>query len=310
MEQALVMASEIPIPTLRERYESLRDKSRIEVEAGRFEEALVLVQDALGLAESLGDEELIAMARCNVAALALATGKPGDHIADLRSILMRNYDVMTSFMAAYNLCYAYELKKEFKKALFYGRIARDRARAADSPEHLATSYNQIGNSLLAGSYFSEAREHYEKGLALLPDQLSYVTVPTQFNLGYCMIMLGEVREGFSRLFRCLRWLRPRQMRSMQVWAHLFTCAGYLELGKVRRAWIHGRKALAFAYETGEQDAIKMSLFMMGEVERSGGDIDAAYGYFAKVQQRFFPDQEEVPALLSVVSMAKVVNLRA
>ncbi len=310
MEQALVMASEVPIPTLRERYSTLRDKSRAEVEAGRFEEALVLVQEALGLAELLGDDELVAKARCNVAAVALTIGKPGDHIADLRSILMRNYDVMTSFMAAYNLCYAYELKKEFKKALFYGRIARDRAEAADSPEHLATSYNQIGNSLLADSYFQEAREHYEKGLALLPDQLSYVTVPTQFNLGYCMIMLGEVREGFSLLFRCLRWLRPRQMRSMQVWAHLFTCAGYLELGKVRRAWVHGRKALAFAYETGEQEAIKMSLFMMGEVERSGGDIDAAFGYFSKVQQRFFPDHEEAPALLSVVSMAKVVNLRA
>lgn len=314
MEQAVKMIAEpqhtTSLVSLQSRYESLRDRSRLEVEAGRFEDALRLVEDALGVAQQIGDEQLVAMARCNRAALALATGHGGEHIADLRSVLMRNYDAMTSFMAAYNLSYAYELQKEFKKALFYGRVARDRAGAAESPEHLATSYSQIGNSLLGSSYFEEAKEHYEKGLALLPDELSYVSVPSQINLGYCLVMLGDVRQGFSRLFKCLRWLRPRQMRSLQVWAHLFICAGYLELGRVRRAWVHGRKALAFAYETGEQEAIKICLFMMGEVERTGGDIDAAFGYFAKIQQRYFPKQEDVPALLSVVSVAKVVNLRA
>lgn len=310
MEQVVNMISEIPQPPLRRQYESLRDQSRLEVAAGRFEAALDLLDNALAVARNMGDEDLVAMARCNKTALALATGRPGDHIADLRSILMRNYDVMTSFMAAYNLSYAYELKKEFKKALFYGRVARDRASAAESPEHLASSYSQIGNGLLGSSYFEEAKEHYEKALALLPDEQTYVTVPAHINLGYCLVMLGQVRPGFRLLFRSLRWLRPRGMRSMQVWAHLFTCAGYLELGRVRRAWVHGRKALAFAYQTGEQDAIKTTLFMMGEVERSGGDIEAAFGYFARIQKRFFPDQNDAPALLSVVSMAKVVNLRA
>ena len=310
MEQAVKMIAAMPDATLQQRYEALRDQSRLEVEAGRFEEARRLVEDALKVAEKIGDEKLVAMARCNRAALSLATGQGGEHIADLRSVLMRNYDVMTSFMAAYNLSYAYELQKEFKKSLFYGRIARDRATAAESPEHLATSYSQIGNALLGSSYFEEAKDHYAKGLELLPPVQSYVSVPSEINLGYCLVMTGEVREGFRLLFRSLRWLRPRQMRSLQVWAHLFTCAGYLELGRVRRAWVHGRKALAYAYETGEQEAIKISLFMMGEVERSGGDIEAAFGYFAKIQKKYFPTQEEIPALLSVVSMAKVVNLRA
>jgi tetratricopeptide (TPR) repeat protein len=238
------------------------------------------------------------------------TGEVDPHVPDLRAILMRHHDAMTSFMAAYNLGYAYELRKEHKKALFYGRIARDRAKASGNTAHLANSLNQIGNSLLAESYFADASQHYGQALALMGDEMSYLSVPALINEGYCRILRGRTREGFTLLFRCLRWLRPRQMRSHQTWTHLFLCAGYLEVGRVIRAWRHGRRALALAEQTGESDAIKASLFMMGEVERNGGDLEAAHDYFSQVQRRFFPEYSRIPELMSVVGMAEVVNLRA
>ncbi|MCG8456586.1 MAG: tetratricopeptide repeat protein [Holophagales bacterium] len=300
----------LPAETAEERYERLRDESREHLEAGRFAEALAKVREAHEIACGLGDEMLVARARCNVAAVALMTGEPGDHICDLRTILMRNHDGMTSFIAAYNLGYAYEQRKEYKKALFYGRIARDRARATGNAFHLANSLNQIGNSLLAESYFEDARDHYEDAVGLLPEELSFASVTALVNLGYCKVVLGEVKDGFRVLFRCLRYLRPRGMRSQQSWARLFVCAAYLQIGRVERAWLHGRRALAIAEDTGEVDAVKASLFMMGEVERTGGDFQAAYEYFSEVHRRFYPELDQVPQLLSVVGVTKVVNLRA
>lgn len=317
-EQPTALSAEIPavLPLVlpaedpRERYGRLRDEARGRAEAGRFGDALDVAREALEVARELDDESIVARARCNVAAMALMTGEVDPHVSDLRSILMRHHDAMTSFMAAYNLSYAYELSKQHKKALFYGRIARDRARASGERAHLANSLNQIGNSLLAESYFSDASEHYEEALALMADEMSYLSVPALINQGYCQILLGQVREGFRLLFSCLRWVRPREMRSHQTWSHLFLCAGYVEIGRIERAWRHGRKALALAEETGESDAIKAALFMMGEVERNGGDLEAAYQCFAEVQRRFFPEYAQIPELMSVVGMAEVVNLRA
>lgn len=300
----------LPVETPERRYDRLRDEIRALVRSGHYDDALPLAEEAFALAGELADERRIARASLNLAVISVFTGRSGEQVADLRRILMRNYDAETSFIAAYNLCLAYELKKEYKKMLFYARIARDRAEASGHDGYLASSHNQIGNGYTAESFFGEAIEHYRRALSLSAPALDQVTVPVSFNLAYCEILDGDWRTGFGRLFACLRWLRSHPMSEYQAQTHLALAVGYLELGRVERAWRHGRRALAHAERSGKVDTIKAALFQMGEIERAGGDLEASYDYFSRVQQRFYPDQPDAPALLAGVSMAKVVNLWA
>ena len=300
----------LPAEKPRERFDRLREEARREIQTGRLQKALELLEQALGIARALGDAKLEALAECNRAAVAITTGEVLQHVPRLRDILMRNYSLDTSFAAAYNLAQAYESHKNYKKSLFYARIARDRALTAENSDFLAKSHTQLGLSLLGESYFEEAREHFETSLELLGSGLNSFSVSPRISLGYCMIVLGREREGMGLLYRCLRWLRRRGEKLFQSWAHLFLGCGHLELGRLRHAWLHVRRALEIAEETGDDEAIKSALFMLGEVERTAGDSQAAYACFRRMQDRFYPGQTDYAEVLALVGTSRVVNLRA
>src|SRR5947208_224122 len=71
-------------------------------------------------------------------------------------------------LAAYNIARHYELTKNYKKSLFYARIALDRARVLGRREWLASTHNLIGNTLLAESHIDPACHEYEEALELAP----------------------------------------------------------------------------------------------------------------------------------------------
>lgn len=300
----------LPAEAPRERFDRLRDEARHEVQAGRLQHALSLLEEALKVARAMGDARLEALAECNRAAVAITTGEILEHVPRLRTILMHNHGIDTSFAAAYNLAQAYELQKDHKKSLFYARIARDRALAADNSDFLAKSHTRLGLSLLGESHFTEACEHFEASLELLGTAPNSFSVSPRISLGYCLIILGRPREGMGMLYSSLRWLRRRGEKIFQTWAHLFLGCGHLELGRVRDAWLHVRKALTLAETMGDDEATKSALFMLGEVERTAGDTQAAYACFKRMQEQFFPDEPDYAELLSVVGVAQVVNLRA
>ncbi|MEM9597645.1 MAG: hypothetical protein AAGD06_25490 [Acidobacteriota bacterium] len=297
--------------TARETFERLRDEGRSRAEAGHLEDALELLERALVVACSIGDDSLVALATCNRAAVAIQLGQIDEHVADLRTILMRSYCAETSFAAAYGLSVAYEFRKMHKKALFYGRIARDRSLEAEQKDYLAKSYNQIAGGLSAESYFDEAISEYENALDLLADdQMAEVRAVTSINLAYCRLVLGQYGLAFSELIRCLRWFRKVGKGLYVAWPHLMLCYGYLELGRLRYAWRHAERALELAEKTGQKDAIKSALFLLAEVEKAAGDSAAAYDYYHQLQSRFYPDSAGLPAAVSVVGMTQLVNLRA
>lgn len=295
-----------------ERYFELRDRSQLLAEQGRLEDALAALERALGVAQEIGDETLVATARCNVAGIAILLGRIDEHVGDLRSILMRGFDAETSYRAAYHLAHAYELQKEFKKSLFYSKIARDRAQAAGDELFVARSLNQIGNGLVGESHFQKAVRCYLESMGLLKkNQLEALGVPPTISCAYCMIVLGQVHDGMGQLFSALRQLQRSGASVIdEAWAHLFLCFGYSELGRYRRAWTHGFRAHELAETTGDYGAVKSALFLLGEVERCAGDFEASYEWFAEMQRRFYPDNPDMPQLLSCVGMTRVVNLRA
>jgi Tfp pilus assembly protein PilF len=224
---------------------------------------------------------------------------------------MRNPTYGISFSAAYQLAYGFSKQKEHKKALFYARIACDRAVASGNVEYIAKSYNEIGNCLLAESYFEEAIAEYEKALKLVPGEASVFHVAIFVNLGYCRIVQGELADGFRNLYEALRWCRRHPTANVyEAWAHLALACGFSELRRWCYAWKHGRRGLELAESVGSPDAVKTGLYLMGEIEKSAGDVDAAYHYYSRMQQEFYPDLNNLAGAMLFLETKQLVNLRA
>ena len=292
----------------RRSYQQLRDEGQRAVEAGRLAEALELFGKSLERAHERDNEGQADLAVCNRSAVLVSLGRQQEVMSPLRQILVRNRDARTCALAAYNLSRAHEGNKEHKKGLFYGRIARDRALAIDWL--VAESHNQIGNCLMNDSRFKQAAAEYRRALELFSDEPSVMRALVLANLGYCLMMLGRIRSGARLSFEALRCFRRFGARVYEVWPHLDLCYAYLELGRFRRAREHGRQALAVARETGETGRTKTALYLLGDVERTAGDLDAAWEYFSELQESFYPESPEVTELMLAVGMRKVVHLRA
>ena len=291
-------------------FAQLRDRGRDAMEAGRLEEALRLFERAEEVARHEKDDTLVDLAFCNRSAALIHLGRQEEVKATLRGILMRNQDGENCFIAAYNLSRAHTRDKASKKALFYARIARDRALALDRSDWLCSSHNQIANCLMDESYFDEAAVEYERALALETDESSLLHASLVTNLGYCHMMLGRLKDGIRCAFRALRRMRQLGAELYEVWPHLDLCYAYLELGRWRRAQQHGLAALQLAERAGDPDRVKTCLFLLGETARVAGDTATAHETFTDLQRRFYPQSPEIVDLMVAVEMRQVVNLRA
>lgn len=296
------------------RFEELRSQGARAVESGRFEEAAALFEQALERARAGGEARLIDLAHCNRAAVAIELGRGESELPRLREILMRNTDPHNCRIAAYNLARHYELTKSYKKALFYARIARERSEALGRRDWLASSHNLIGNTLLAESQVDQACAEYERALELmageLPGDPGVARAMIFDNLGYCRILQGRHREGYTLLYRSLALLRRAGIDSYEATVRLDLCFAHLETNRYRHARRHGAKALALAEACGEASLIKNALYLLGEVESLCGEEERARSYFTQLQQGFFPDASYLPGFLLAVDVRNLVNLHA
>lgn len=304
------MLTIVPTFTCSPSYEELRDRARRALDAGRLEESLRLYDEALEVSRQEGNPNLIDLAYCNRSSVMINLGRQDEVLSGLRQILMHNADPESCFIAAYNLSRAHVRDKAYKKGLFYARIARDRAETLERQDWLCSSFNQIANCLMDESYFEEAAAEYRRALELEEDSDSLLYASLTANLGYCLMMMGDLKQGFSCSYKAFRRFRKVGNELYEVWSHLDLCYGYLELGRYERARRHGERALAIAESSGDPDRIKNALFLLGDVERALGHDAAAYEHFSHLQHRFYPDAPEVAGLMAVVGMRQVVNLRA
>ncbi len=278
-------------------------------EAGEFERALALVEEALPWAAASGDAVLYDRARCNRAAIALELGRGGDFAPLLREVLMRNEDAENSFLAAYTLARHYELRKESKKGLFYAQLASDRAEALDAARR-ASSRNHIANLLVAESRFAEAAEIYRQALAMLPSRHELRGAVIAYNLGYCEVMVGRVREGLGELYASLRALLGLGAARHEMKARLDLAFALLEAGEAGHAERHAARAERLAERFADQEARKNALYLRGAAAQARGDRFAARRHFERLQAGFYPDAEYLPELLSQVDVRSLVNLKA
>jgi tetratricopeptide (TPR) repeat protein len=291
-------------------FEELRSDGARAVEAGRFEEAAVLFEATLAWAKEHGDARQVDLALCNRAAVAIELGCGEGELPRLREILMRNGDPANCRIAAYNIARYYELAKSYKKALFYARIACERSEAIGRRDWLASSHNLIGNTLLAESLVEQACAEYERALELMPEKPTVAHAMILDNLGYCRILQGRHREGYSLLYRSLAALRPAGIDFYEATIRLDLCFAHLETGRYLHARRHGSRALVLAEECGDAVLIKNSLYLLGEVASLCGDVDGARCYFTRLQKSFFPEASYLPGFLLAVDVRNLVNLHA
>jgi len=299
-----------PVPPPMASFAELRDRGRQILEAGHLKEALGYFESALVVARQSGDEELVDLALANRGTALISLGRHLEVVSDLREILARNSSSENCFIAAYSLSQALYCSKEAKKGLFYARIARDRARDLEHRDWLASAHNQVGMGLLLESYFEEAEAEYRQALNFGLSEGSVEHANLLANLGYCLMTLGQPEKGTALALVALRQMRSRGAKLYEAWPELFLSYGYLEMERFDRARRHGQRSLELAESTGEVFLVKNALFVLGEVEKTVGCEEAAYGYFARLQRRFYPESPEVVALMMSVGMRQIVNLRA
>jgi tetratricopeptide (TPR) repeat protein len=279
------------------------------VEIGRLEEAREGIERALGRARQDGDERRVDGMVCALAAVAIQLGRGDAELPRLREILLRNGDAANCRLAAYNISLQYELARNYKKSLFYARIACERAMQLGRADWIAYSRNQLGNALLGESFVDQASREYEAAIQLIPDAGVWRAIVLD-NLGYCRLLQKRFAEGYSCLYESLRLHRRFASERYEVLPRLDLCFAHLETGRYGHARRQGAAALSVAEKMRLSDSIKNALYLLGETANLSGDTEGASGYFSRLQRDFFPDLAYLPGFLLAVDVRNLVNLHA
>ena len=295
---------------LRERYESLKRRGSEALDAGKLEKAAELLKRAHGVARRVGDPELEDLAFINRAAAAYRSYEIAEYLPALREMLLRTGNARVALFAAYNLALGSDQAKDFQKALFYARISHRYATELGETRHAASSLNVLGNAYVALNEVDAALEQYRKADRLLGEGPDAHRATIRANLGYCHLIQGRLDDGLQMVLASLRASRRDGNRSTQTTCHLCLCFGYLLKDRPSRALDHGHRAAELAEETGDAESVKYSLLLLGECYKKGGNEVAAHECFQFLQDTFYPEMPGVPAMMLVLDICKIINLRA
>lgn len=294
-----------------ERYENLRTSGIAAAEQGSYEAAERSLSAALEVARETGDQWLIDVAFCNWAGVKVALREFDGLLASMREILLRSADPGNCRLAGYHISRIYELQGEYRKGLFYARVARDRTAQVEDPDPawIASDHNQIANFLVANSEFAQALREYQLALEAQPKEQGSRVATLLQNLGYCHLMLGRPREAFPLLFKSLRTFIRLGANSLRAVNHLDLAYTYLEVDRPRSAIRHAERALALAHHHDDQTHVKNALYLLGEAFHLNGDDAEARRQFERLSDCY----EGLPFIadfLLTVDVRRMINLRA
>jgi tetratricopeptide (TPR) repeat protein len=291
-------------------FRDLRDRGVEALRAGDLNSAVALFDQAIEAARQSGDADLVDLAVCNRSAIAIELGDGTGVMAEMRAVLMRSREAQTCMVASTNAARIQDLARDYKKGLFYARLARDHAMASGDLSQIASIRNLTANLLLADSRVEEAVLEYEAALELMPEDDPVWRARARGNLGYCRVLQQRLPEAFSLLHDALDVLRARAARLYLISPLTDLAFAHLEAGHPEPARDAAEEALALAREFEDEDGLKNALYLLGEAAGLLGDMPLARRTFLELQQRYYPDKPFVCDFLLAVDVRKVVNLRA
>lgn len=297
---------------LRSQSEALRSEALELLEKGEFAVSLSRYDEAIKSARETGDASFVDWIFSCRAAAAAEAGPAEAELVELKRILLRGRESQTSFRAAYTTARIYELKRDFRKAAFYARLARQHAAEIGDPVLLAGAESVQGTLLAVDSRFKEAAECYQRALDVSAPP---VRVPALFralwqdNLGYCLIALDRTSEGLPLVHDALETIEKSGAIAHTVFPLMDLCFGYLKGDRYEEARYFGEACLERAPLSGDDTVERNVLYLLGEASHLGGDEDAARDYFDRLAS-LYPDFRNLRAYLEVFDFRNVINLRS
>jgi tetratricopeptide (TPR) repeat protein len=291
-------------------FRDLRDRGVQALRAGDLDEALALFEQAIDAARQSGDADLVDLAVCNRSAIAIELGDGISVMTEMRAVLLRSRDAQTCMVASTNAARIHDLSHDFKKGLFYARLARDHAAASGDQSQIASIRNLTANLLLADCRVEEAVFEYEAALELMPEDDPVWRARARGNLGYCRVLQERLSEAFALLNDALAALRAHDARLYLISPLTDLAFAHLEAGHPQPAFEAAEEALALAREFEDESGLKNALYLLGEAAGLVGDLALARATFLELQQRYYPDKPFVCDFLLSVDVRKIVNLRA
>lgn len=295
--------------SLRAEYETLRERGAETLRQGELQAALEEFDRAHAVARQLGERDLEDVAFCNRSAVAIRMGIDDECLRSLRQMLMRTSNSRVAYLSSYNLCLAYDNRKDYRKALFYARIAYRYAVELGEAEHQAAATNQVGSLLVALNDFAGGLKEFEQAESLVANTESERRSLILSNLAYCHLLTGETNAGFRALLVALRMARRLRLPVAEAAAHLCLSFAFLLAERPWYALRHGSEALELAEALDDEQTVKNALLLLGEAYKQGGKLTAARECFEILQRTYYPGMGEVPEMLLGVDICRVINLR-
>lgn len=295
--------------SLRVEYEALRDRASEVLSQGNLQEALDAFTRAHQVARRMAEPDLEDVAFCNRSAVAIRLELDDGSVPALRQMLLRTADPEVGYLSAYNLARAYDYRKDYRKALFYARIAHRYAVELGEPDKQASAINSIGNALVALNDFGGGLEEYRKAESLIEGEESERRSLILANLGYCLLLTEQTSDGFRAAIRGLRMARRVRAPLAEAVGHLCLSFAHLLVGRPWYAVRHGAESLELAEAYGDERTMKYALLLLGEAYKQGDKVPAALECFELLQETYYPGMPQVPEMLLGVDVCRVINLR-
>lgn len=289
----------------------LKARIRAAIGAGDLAGALVAADAALEEARATGDSETVDLAVCNRSAVMIEQGDYSSVFAQLKPILMRAANPVVAFAAAYSTARIFQERRDFKKAIFYARIAREKSLQTDDHPGRAHVLNQLGTLCLLETRVPEAIDYFQKVRPILESavpQDRLLLAILDDNLGYAHMLDGRYEDGLAECHRALAALEGLGAETYTVQPHLDLCFGYLEIQNFDEARHHGERGLELALRHGVDELLKNALYLVGEVAHLSGDTDRAEECFDELAA-LYPEVRYLRGFLFSIDLKKVINLR-
>jgi tetratricopeptide (TPR) repeat protein len=278
--------------------------------AGRLERASKSFARAETVGTECADEGMEDRARVFRIAVEMEMGMVQGQAATLQRVLLRSHDPEICFFAAYNTARCYDLERSYRKAAFYARQALRWSGPTGRTDCEAMAHNLIGNLHLVECEFESARTGYERALELMPEAPRIERALVLDNLGYCHLVLGELKDGFTQLYESLRMLSRLDAQDLRPRPRLSLAFGYLEIGRFDYAARHAQTALEEARRAGDETSIKNALYLLGQTYNLQGDESRARECFCELQRTFYPDNGAIPDFLLAIDVRRIIHLKA